>query len=396
MGLHFFILAPNTNQTPHLRKAFSPISESYTVKLRSPEEVLRYKHARWEALNNLDGRMFKANKNLGCESPRSSSNSYRQSARDSRGVFTGTKLFRFPRYVDMPKLLCRFKQGVSIFDDSITDRNFVLLVSPPLLCGYGAKKTIELLILIKSAHVHTNRRMAIRKLWGDDRCWGGRKVRHVFLLGLLNNQTAPRLPQVDREIEIFGDIIQQGFIDHYYNNTYKMLFGIQWAVAFCPEAKWLMFVDDDFFVNPRLVLSFIDSLDPRLQTKLVVGDLAVKAAVLREKSKWSVNKTLFSHRSYPNFVQAGAFFMGAPMAVDLYVGSRFTEFFPFDDVFIGLVLNKLLVAPAHMRGLLMYQPNFRKRLILNGSLALHGIRSAERQKWLWHIARLRDMCRVSK
>ncbi|VDP85733.1 unnamed protein product [Echinostoma caproni] len=391
MSLHFFILAPNTSQTPYPK--ITPVHSDIQVDTFIPEkfdDVVRYKNARWEALNTLNGYIFRKDKKLNCEMPVTISKFNRRLIAD-RHPFIGTAYFNFPRHVDLPGKLCQFKQGYSIGKHSITDRNFHPLVLLPLLCGNGTANTLDLLILIKSAGIHTHRRMAIRKLWGDKRCWGGRIVRHVFLLGV-SNQSVTWMPKVREEIQIFRDIIQQDFVDHYYNNTYKMLFGLQWAVAFCPEAKWLMFVDDDFFVNPRLTLAFIDTLDMRLQTRLVVGDLAVKAGVLRERSKWSVNKTLFPYNNYPNFVQAGAFFMGAPMALDLYVGSRFTEFFPFDDVFIGLVLNKLLIAPAHIQGLFMYRPNFRQRFLLNGSIALHGIRSMARQKWLWHLAQLQDMC----
>ncbi|KAA0198446.1 Hexosyltransferase [Fasciolopsis buskii] len=390
MSLHFILLSLNTSQIPYQWKPTAYPFENHT--LTSPDKILMYKKARWEALNNLDGRMFKVDTSLRCEAPQSSLNPYRQSTYDRNPAFTGTTLLSYPKNVDVVKQLCRFKQGISISNGSYRDRNFMLLTSPSLICGYGVGKTIELLILIKSAHLNINRRMAIRRLWGDNRCWGGRKVRHVFVLGVHKNQSAPSFSQVGKEIEMFGDIIQQQFIDNYYNNTYKLLFGIQWAVSFCPEAKWLMFVDDDFFVNPRLVLSFIDSLDPRLQAKLVAGDLLTKPNVHREKSKWSISKTLYPHEYYPNYVQAGAFFMGSAIAIDIYIGSRFTEYFPFDDVFIGFVLNKLLVAPAHLNGLSMSQPNFRDRRLLNGSLALHGVHSAIRQKWLWSILGLNKMC----
>ncbi|VDP93366.1 unnamed protein product [Echinostoma caproni] len=254
---------------------------------------------------------------------------------------------------------------------------------------------LDLLILIKSAITHRSRRMIIRNLWANNQCWGNLIVRHVFVLGTVKSISDVWLKLIDKESQQFGDLIQGNFIDNYYNNTHKMIFSIRWAIAFCPETRWYLFVDDDFFIDTRLFSVVLKQLDPRLSGRLVIGDLARASPVLRRnlhRSKWTVSYSLYPQNTYPKFVQAGIFLMGASMALDVYVGSRFTRFFPFDDVFIGLVLNKLLRRPIHLNHLILTRPRADVFYKVNKSLALHGVYSPGRQRSYWRSAKLQQMC----
>jgi hypothetical protein len=75
----------------------------------------------------------------------------------------------------------------------------------------------------------------------------------VFLLGYSSTiQTI-----VDKENERFHDIVQEDFIDAYKNNTLKTIMAFNWAVLACPGTKYLLFIDNDYFVNVNAITEYL-------------------------------------------------------------------------------------------------------------------------------------------
>ena len=60
-------------------------------------------------------------------------------------------------------------------------------------------------------------------------------------------------PLVNRELrseaDKYSDLIQFGFIDHYYNLTLKSISMLRWAKNNCPTIAYIVKSDDDVMIN---------------------------------------------------------------------------------------------------------------------------------------------------
>lgn len=115
----------------------------------------------------------------------------------------------------------------------------------------------KLVIIVKSAMGHFNRRIAIRNSWGFERRFSDVLMKTVFVLGKSAEPDEELQLLIDEEHENFKDIVQANFVDAYFNNTIKTMMGMKWAVTHCPKSKFYMFVDDDYYVSTKNVLRFV-------------------------------------------------------------------------------------------------------------------------------------------
>lgn len=119
----------------------------------------------------------------------------------------------------------------------------------------------HLMIVVKSKISNFDRRNAIRNSWGFERRFSDVLIRTVFSLGI-DEEThdggrSETQKLVDMEAERYRDIIQFNFIDAYFNNTVKTVNGIRWCKENCIRSKFYLFVDDDFYVSMKNILSYL-------------------------------------------------------------------------------------------------------------------------------------------
>ncbi|VEL28420.1 unnamed protein product, partial [Protopolystoma xenopodis] len=287
----------------------------------------------------------------------------------------GSDDFAYPLMVDMPEVVRRSRLGLPVDIEPINRPNFTYIIpcsnicSPPAsLAGNpndGQSYWPDLLILIKSAPGHYDLRRVIRATWGNNSCWAGRVVRHVFLLGRLPQEVMLEVrgrflaAEIRSESIEYGDLVQQDFIDHYHNNTYKMMLGFDWAVEFCPGARWFMFADDDYFVNPVNTMTLLETISHGLRARFIGGwvwrrSTAIRNSRKQQSSKWSVGWDEYPHALYPPYISAGTFLLSPNLAADIQIAFGYTQYLRFDDVFLGIILHKLLISPAHLNDVHSY------------------------------------------
>jgi len=104
-----------------------------------------------------------------------------------------------------------------------------------------------LVVFVHSAPNHYDKRLAIRKTWGNENNLIDSKMRVVFLVGQVNDTSVQR--NLIKENEQFNDLVQGNFLDNYRNLTYKHIMGLKWVVYFCRNAKYVFKTDDDIFVD---------------------------------------------------------------------------------------------------------------------------------------------------
>uniref|UniRef100_A0A3Q4BNU1 Hexosyltransferase n=1 Tax=Mola mola TaxID=94237 RepID=A0A3Q4BNU1_MOLML len=224
-------------------------------------------------------------------------------------------------------------------------RYFPMLINHPEKCADG---DAHLLMVVKSVIEQHDRRDAVRRTWGREHTAGGRKIITLFLLGSpATGKDAKNLQKlIEYEDRIYGDILQWDFMDTFFNLTLKEVNFLRWFDIYCAGVQFIFKGDDDVFVNTGNLLELIAfKVEERRDATLFVGDTISKAIPIRNRqSKYYIPKELYD-KPYPAYVGGGGFLMSSQLARRLFVVSENLELYPIDDVFLGMCLQKLQLAP---------------------------------------------------
>ncbi|XP_063835581.1 uncharacterized protein LOC135084772 [Ostrinia nubilalis] len=137
----------------------------------------------------------------------------------------------------------------------------------------------------------------------------------VFLLGLptQNNDTEVQ-SKIDEEVERYGDVIQEGFIDSYNNLTLKSIMMLKWITNKCNESvRYILKTDDDMYINvPKLMFNLKNrsrDFDEKVAAGakdheyLLIGALICGARpVLDSNNKWYSPRYMYGGRVYPRYL----------------------------------------------------------------------------------------------
>ncbi|XP_056630236.1 beta-1,3-galactosyltransferase brn [Diorhabda sublineata] len=254
-------------------------------------------------------------------------------------------------------------------------------------------KKLRLVYLVKSAPENFDRRIAIRSSWGFERRFSDVEIRTVFLIGEKKSKVLQQ--SVDEEYKRYLDVVQANFTDSYYNNTYKTMMGIQWAVRYCPNSNFYMYVDDDYYVSTKNVLRFLRHptnypqyiKDPFAaankllrrrrfksfedSTRLYAGYRFHSAPLRHFSSKWFVSLSEYPYHMWPPYITAGAYILSSSALIDMFYASFYTKHFRFDDVYLGLLAFKTKIDPLHCEEFYFYKKTY-YRFDYNFTIATHG------------------------
>ncbi|KAF6773360.1 hypothetical protein AHF37_06497 [Paragonimus kellicotti] len=173
---------------------------------------------------------------------------------------------------------------------------------------------------------------------------------------------------LERESRIYGDLLQFDFVDHYNNNTYKLMAALQFAAQHCPQTRFVMIVDDDFLVHPFNLIKSITQVTQTQYPRYVAGHVFPYGTPLRSPfSKWYVSYSDYPYSVYPSYPSGGSIIISMPVVKLLLVGMRYTKYIYIDDVFLGIVLHKLGISPMHLPEItIQTKPDMRKMISAHG------------------------------
>lgn len=311
--------------------------------------------------------------------------------------------FSYPLSEDISLYVNEIRGGKKPSHPPINEYNYTFIHDCKLKCTNDGE--LRIVYIVKSAISHFDNRLAIRNSWGFENRFSDVSIRTVFVLGVNSDQVLQQ--KVDLESKTFGDIIQANFTDAYFNNTIKTMISFKWAVNYCKNSKFYLFVDDDFYVSTRNVLQFLrnpvhypeyletpidflesvpthdtrkrdllsenrdssmDSYKRRpLQVmdfelpenvKLFSGYVFVSSPHRHRTSTWYVPLSEYPYHLWPPYVTAGAYVVSKEVLIDLYYGSLFTKHFRFDDIYLGIVAYKLKIEPFHCDEFYFYKKDY--------------------------------------
>ena len=234
------------------------------------------------------------------------------------------------------------------------------------------KSQIDLIVFIFSVHDHFKERDVIRQTWLSVSNGNTGNIRHVFLLGYVNNGSMSK--KVEEENDVHHDIIKESFVDTYHNLTYKTIMGFKWVTHFCSSARFVMKTDDDMYVNLPAIVEALNKEEKQLQTT-VSGTCALVAKPIRNtKSKWYASIWSYPHDSYPGFCSGTGYVTSRTVAEQIYNISKTVPFFHLEDVYVALCVKKLGFKLRHLPGFHNYRTKLDPCVMKSNSiLTSHGV-----------------------
>ena len=220
---------------------------------------------------------------------------------------------------------------------------FRYIYNPENICS-DRWNNIRILSVVKSKVTNFAIREAIRKTWGKIASNG--PYRMVFTVGYTQNIRTRR--QVEVEYAKYGDVIQENFIDSYYNNSLKTIMSIRWIATYCSRADFVLLVDDDVMVNFRNLINHVSVIPHAVADTLYSGNLKTKDGPIRLSSmKWHIPKEEFPYECYPDYISGGAILTSGQVMRKMHLLLPYVKRFKLDDIYLSILAQKLRVYPTH-------------------------------------------------
>lgn len=246
-------------------------------------------------------------------------------------------------------LLCTPFRGWKIQTEEISytlvqayiDTGIVRPITKPSVGCADHGQNVFLLIMVPSSVSNFQQRDAIRHTWGNVSKVTP-TVQVNFVLGKSKNSALQDLANTEKLI--YNDIIFEDVLETYENLTRKSIAILRWTVSFCNQARYLLKIDDDMFLNLPRLLSYLSDFS---QVNTVLGCKVSHSAPYRNPfSKWHVSRDQYEDREYPDYISGTAYLISGDIIYDLYQATKKVPYFIFEDVFVTGLCRKQIGAVA--------------------------------------------------
>lgn len=221
-----------------------------------------------------------------------------------------------------------------------------------------------------------------------------------------NVREEPELDEQQRrllnESDMYGDIIQESFIDSYNNLTLKTIMMLKWVTNNCDgRVKYIMKCDDDTFVNvPNLLQVLLGGTVPLYKAsipfydrntvavkspknrlvqvkRLLTGFLFCEAKPITDtSSKWYSPNYMYNKEFYPNYLSGSGYLMNLDAAKLLYRTLLTTPIFHLEDVYLtGIVADRVKLHRYHHP--LFFYSSTKDPCALRGMISQHQLGPSE-------------------
>ncbi|XP_023940380.1 beta-1,3-galactosyltransferase 1 [Bicyclus anynana] len=169
-------------------------------------------------------------------------------------------------------------------------------------------------------------------------------ITRIFLLAKIPKQERYITQDAIRdESNIFGDILQGSFYEHYRNLTYKHLMGLKWASSVCQDTSYILKVDDDTVFNIDKTYEFLKNIPTSDRSSFIMGYILNNTKPRRnEQNKWYVTWDEYSRSVYPPYLSGWYYIMSPKIAALISAEAIYHPFFWIDDIFVTGLLTESL------------------------------------------------------
>ncbi|RUS78933.1 hypothetical protein EGW08_013311, partial [Elysia chlorotica] len=144
---------------------------------------------------------------------------------------------------------------------------------------------------------------------------------------------------------VYGDIVQENFIDSYRNLSLKSVAIVRWVSLYCPGSTFVIKADDDMYINMAY-------MTVSLRDKLRETPIFIMGMVNKDKTpyrfpnhKWFVPVNQFNESVYPDYVSGTAYSMTTTAALRLYVESFYVRPIYMEDAYLTGILARNVGVP---------------------------------------------------
>ncbi|RDD42836.1 Lactosylceramide 1,3-N-acetyl-beta-D-glucosaminyltransferase [Trichoplax sp. H2] len=268
--------------------------------------------------------------------------------------------------------------------DNITDVKLRFMSGRP--STKPCKGNIFMLLMINSAPRNYERRSSIRETWGKAdiirSALGNYVWRTIFVIG--DGHSKQINNQVNQEALKYGDMILADFGDDFRNLTYKTVLGMEWANAYCNEAKYFYKGDDDVMLNPFTLFPKLVFMGGK---KLFMGNIMSGSVVIRQQnSRYYVSLKDLALSVYPDYCSGFAYVISMDVLQAMVAVVPKIRKIPIDDAYVGMLAKKVNIKVHWDRGFKPFGPIPGRKCEYNTVIAVHGILPS-RQKLMMKEAR---------
>lgn len=229
------------------------------------------------------------------------------------------------------------------YETRATLHDFKYVHNPTEFCNKGSRKRhhreVKYLFAVASAPWEHNRRKVIRRTWASTRQKNIDEIGVVFFMG--NNGDTETNTRLDLESEKYVDIVQESYVDTYRNLSIKTQGQLKWISHYCPNAEFLIHVDDDVFPNVRGIIDDLSS-PKRRERSLDIGCAKSFKPVVRRDGKWKTSIKEYPGRQYPLSCIGWCFTLSFHAAEELYRMSLKTKILHLEDIWVTGILREKL------------------------------------------------------
>ena len=249
--------------------------------------------------------------------------------------------------------------------------------------GCGDLPSIKILILVTTIPKEIAIRRAIRGTWGRNT----NTTRSVFVFGV--GWSTEEQEILLKESILYGDILQDNYIDSYFNLSLKVLSGYHWWSKNCQNAPFVLRTAGDNFVNTPRILHLISSKPS--WPRRIIGHCWPPTWPMRVVSdKCYVTFEEYPHGKYIPYCVGTSFITPATTVNLILKTSPNVPYFAIEDVYFGMVM----VNGQNASGI-MNIPGFNshyKRKDEHGKskceappdmMSIHNVKSSELMHWIW-------------
>uniref|UniRef100_A0A914LBJ9 Hexosyltransferase n=1 Tax=Meloidogyne incognita TaxID=6306 RepID=A0A914LBJ9_MELIC len=176
-------------------------------------------------------------------------------------------------------------------------------------------KKIKLLVLVMSRRELLQRRMGIRYSYAKD---AGKNMLVRFVVGgpVKDEEHSEKLENIlNKEQEQYGDLVRYFNLPEGYDQLqFKTGAAFQWQQKFCPNAEFVMKIDDDSIIDLNRLDFWIEKKF-RKQLKEAKTELGVfgyswidTKPIRDENSKWFLSKKVFPQKDLPHYMHGSGYF----------------------------------------------------------------------------------------
>lgn len=208
-------------------------------------------------------------------------------------------------------------------------------------CGSESDKLLLLAIFHISADF-IEMRSVIRSVWTQIVAEEP-SVRAIFAVGMSDRKYVN--DYIRLEAQLYNDILQEDYVESYFNLTTKVLGGFKYVMENCmSNVEFVMRINDDIMINMPSLAKYLKSLVKMKQTNnLFLGEIFGGQPVVRDPvyKRFYVSYEQFPHETYLPYMGGSVYMFSIDLIPKVYDIARYVVYEPFsvwlEDVYFGML-----------------------------------------------------------